>query len=299
MNDKLKTVFSNPIVFVTAMGARGLLNWMPDSLYLKILYRGFVGERLNLKNPRKYNEKLQWLKIHDRKPEYSMMVDKYTVRQYITEKLGEEYLIPCLGVWEDVEEIDFDKLPQQFVLKCTHDSGSVIICKNKDSLDIDQVKRHLKRACKRNYYDTYREWPYKNVKPRIIAEAYMVDLQEDDLKDYKVLCFDGKAKLIEVHQNRFNNGEHTQDFYDVEWNNLHLAQKCLKNAKADLAKPERLEDVLKLSEAIAANLKHVRIDWYLIKDAIYFGEITFFDGAGFEPYPEKEELMLGKLIHLE
>lgn len=299
MNEIIKEIFSNPIVIVTAMGARGYLNWMPDSVYLKILFRGLTGQKLNLKNPKKYNEKLQWLKLHDRKEEYSMMVDKYAVRQYIADKLGEEYLIPCIGVWEKVEDIDFDKLPNQFVLKCTHDSGSVIICTDKALLDIESVKRKLNKACKRNYYNAYREWPYKNVKPRIIAEKYMIDLQEEDLRDYKVLCFDGKAKLIEVHQNRFNNKEHTQDFYDREWNNLHLAQKCLKNALEDIEKPERLEEVLDLSEVLAKDLKHVRMDWYIVKNTIYFGEITFYDGAGFELYPDKEELMLGELIRLD
>lgn len=298
MNKRLNAILSNPIVIFTALGSRGFLNWIPDSIYLKILYKGFVGEKLNLKNPRKYNEKLQWLKLYDRKPEYSTMVDKYAVRKYIADKLGDEYLIPCLGVWENVEDIDFDSLPNQFVLKCTHDSGSVIICKEKSSFDIESTKQKLKKACNRNYYYAYREWPYKNVKPRIIAEVYMSEFEEDALKDYKVLCFHGCAQLIEIHQNRFNNKEHTQDFYDREWTNLHIAQKCLKNSSTVLEKPKLLEKMLNLSEILASDLKHARIDWYIVKDTLYFGEITFFDGSGFEPYPPKEELLLGELIHL-
>lgn len=299
MDTKIKRLISKFINIFVAIGSRGYLNWIPDSIYLKILYRGFLGEKLNLKKPRKYNEKLQWLKIYDRKPEYSVMVDKYAVRQYIADKVGDKFLIPCLGIWENVDDIDFEKLPNQFVLKCTHDSGSVVICKEKALLDIETIKRKLYKSCKRNYYYAYREWPYKNVKPRIIAEKYMSDLQEDDLKDYKVLCFGGRAEIIEVHQNRFNDKGHTQDFYDREWNNLHLEQKCTKNAPEDLARPEKLEEILKLSESVAAELKHVRVDWYIIKNEIYFGEITFFDGAGFEPFPEKGEMMLGDLIQLD
>jgi len=298
MKSKIRAIFKNPIVIFTALGARGLLNWIPDSLYLKIMYRGLVGEKLNLKNPQKYNEKLQWLKIHDRKPGYSRLVDKYEVRQYIADKIGAEYLITCLGVWDSVEQIDFDKLPNQFVLKCTHDSGSVIICKNKAFLDITAVKERLKKACKRNYYYTYREWPYKNVPPRIIAEEYMADLQDDDLKDYKVMCFGGRAEIIEVHQNRFNNKEHTQDFYDREWNNLRIVQEGLPNAGDGVIKPNKLKDILALSEILAADLKHARVDWYIVKENIYFGEITFYDGAGFESFPDKEEYMLGEFIKL-
>ena len=210
---KIRTFIENPQYFITSPAAKGWLNWVPDSLYLKVLYRVIMGRKLNLKNPKEYNEKLQWLKLNDRKPEYSTMVDKYEVRGYIEDLLGDKYLIPCLGIYDSVDDIDIDALPDRFVLKCTHDSGSVEICKDKSSFDIEGARHRLSQAMKRNYYATYREWPYKYVKPRIIAEGYL-EGDGGDLKDYKVMCFNGEAKIIEVHENRFVEGKvHTQTFY--------------------------------------------------------------------------------------
>lgn len=299
MLQNLKAMCRNPVYFFTAAAARGVFNWMPDAWYLKILYRWLMGEKLNLKNPQKYNEKLQWLKLHDRDPRYAEWVDKYEVRSYIEKKLGAEYLIPCYGVWERFEDIDFDALPDKFVLKCTHDSGSVLLCKDKNTFDKAAAAARMKKAFKRNYYNTYREWPYKSVKPRIIAEKYMVDESGDDLKDYKVMCFAGKAEMIEVHRNRFRGEEHTQDFYDRDWNNLHIVQAFIPGASEPIERPEKLEELLRLSETLAAGLYHVRVDWYVIRDRIYFGEITFYDGSGFEAFCEKDEYYLGRLIKLE
>ena len=221
---KIRTFIENPQYFITSPASKGWLNWVPDSLYLKVLYRVIMGRKLNLKNPKEYNEKLQWLKLNDRKPEYSTMVDKYEVRGYIGDLLGDKYLIPCLGIYDSVDDIDIDALPDKFVLKCTHDSGSVEICKDKSSFDIEGARHRLSQAMKRNYYATYREWPYKYVKPRIIAEGYL-EGDGGDLKDYKVMCFNGEAKIIEVHENRFVEGKvHTQTFYDREWNIVPLTQ---------------------------------------------------------------------------
>lgn len=299
MIQKLKAIFAHPVYLITSAAAKGLLNWMPDAVYLKMLYRAFMGEKLNLKNPRKYNEKLQWLKLHDRNPDYPVMVDKYAVREYITKKLGEEYLIPCYGVWDKFDEIDFDKLPDAFVLKCTHDSGSVILCPDKAKFDREAARLKIQKAYKRNYYHTYREWPYKSVKPRIIAEQYMVDESGDDLKDYKIMCFGGRAELIEMHQNRFNGKEHTQDFYDRNWNNVHIVQKCMRPAQKDLERPDKLEELLRLSEVLAKGMRHARIDWYVIHNKIYFGEITFYDGSGFEAFEEEDEYRLGDMIKID
>jgi len=297
---KLKTFLQNPQYFITSPASKGWLDWMPDSLYLKLLYRATTGKKCNLKNPVTYNEKLQWLKIHDRKPEYSDMVDKYEVRKIIEKTVGGEYLIPCYGVYQAFDEIDLDKLPEQFVLKCTHDSGSVIICKDKAKFDIADAKQSLDAAMKRNYYSTYREWPYKYVKPRIIAEKYMVDESGDDLKDYKVMCFNGVAKVIEVHENRFTEGkEHTQTFYDRNWKNLHIVQEGLSYVKEERIPPLQLDKILELSEKLAKDMYHARVDWYIINDKIYFGEITFFDGSGFEIFPNPEDDMyLGSLLEL-
>ena len=179
----------------------GIYDYLSDEEYVKRKYRACFGRKLNLENPQTYNEKLQWLKLYDRKPEYTRMVDKYRVREYIAQTIGEEYLIPLLGVWEDPEDIDFDALPDQFVLKCNHNSGlGMCICKDKSKLDIKKAKRELKKGLKQDYYLTGREWPYKDVPRRIIAEKYMVDESGTELKDFKVLCFAGKAKMIQVHK---------------------------------------------------------------------------------------------------
>lgn len=296
---KIRTFIENPQYFITSPAAKGWLNWVPDSLYLKVLYRIIMGRKLNLKNPMEYNEKLQWLKLNDRKPEYSTMVDKYEVRGYIADLLGDKYLIPCLGIYDSVDDIDIDALPERFVLKCTHDSGSVEICKDKSSFDIEGARHRLAQAMKRNYYATYREWPYKYVKPRIIAEGYL-EGDGGDLKDYKVMCFNGEAKIIEVHENRFVEGKvHTQTFYDREWNIVPLTQVETVTVDRPGERPRQLDEILRLSELIAKDMYHARIDWYIEGDKIYFGEITFFDGSGFESFSTPEmERMLGDMINL-
>ena len=296
---KIRTFIENPQYFITSPASKGWLNWVPDSLYLKVLYRVIMGRKLNLKNPKEYNEKLQWLKLNDRKPEYSTMVDKYEVRGYIKDLLGDKYLIPCLGIYDSVDDIDIDALPDRFVLKCTHDSGSVEICKDKSSFDIEGARHRLSQAMKRNYYATYREWPYKYVKPRIIAEGYL-EGDGGDLKDYKVMCFNGEAKIIEVHENRFVEGKvHTQTFYDREWNIVPLTQVETVTVDRPGERPRQLDEILRLSELIAKDMYHARIDWYIEGDKIYFGEITFFDGSGFESFSTPEmERMLGDMINL-
>ena len=296
---KIRTFIENPQYFITSPAAKGWLNWVPDSLYLKVLYRVIMGRKLNLRNPREYNEKLQWLKLNDRKPEYSTMVDKYEVRGYIEDLLGDKYLIPCLGIYDSVDDIDIDALPDRFVLKCTHDSGSVEICKDKSSFDIEGARHRLSQAMKRNYYATYREWPYKYVKPRIIAEGYL-EGDGGDLKDYKVMCFNGEAKIIEVHENRFVEGKvHTHTFYDREWNIVPLTQVETVTVDRPGERPRQLDEILRLSELIAKDMYHARIDWYIEGDKIYFGEITFFDGSGFESFSTPEmERMLGDMIKL-
>ena len=296
---KIRTFIENPQYFITSPASKGWLNWVPDSLYLKVLYRVIMGRKLNLKNPKEYNEKLQWLKLNDRKPEYSTMVDKYEVRGYIGDLLGDKYLIPCLGIYDSVDDIDIDALPDKFVLKCTHDSGSVEICKDKSSFDIEGARHRLSQAMKRNYYATYREWPYKYVKPRIIAEGYL-EGDGGDLKDYKVMCFNGEAKIIEVHENRFVEGKvHTQTFYDREWSIVPLTQVETVTVDRPSERPRQLEEILRLSELLAKNMYHARIDWYIEGDKIFFGEITFFDGSGFESFSTPEmERMLGDMINL-
>lgn len=299
MSDRVKKILKNPKLLFLTFGHRELLNFISDEKYLKTAYKIKFGKKLDLDNPQTFNEKLQWLKLYNRKPIYTTMVDKYEVKKYVADIIGEEYIIPTIGVWEKFEDIDFDSLPEQFVLKCTHDSGGLVICKDKKKLNFKKAKKKIKTCLKHSFFWGCREWPYKNVKPRIIAEKYMVDESGVELKDYKVLCFNGEPKLIELHRGRFE-GKHTQDFYDCDWKKQPFSQDANMPATNDVVpRPEFLEQMLDLTRVLAKDMPHVRIDWYWSENQLYFGEITFFDGSGFEPfYPDEWDLKLGQMIAL-
>lgn len=291
--------YKNPRLLWCSLGNHHLLNWMPDRIFLQLIYRARTGRKLNLDDPRGYGEKLQWIKLYDRKPEYIQMVDKYTVREYIKERIGERYLIPLLGVWDDPREIDFSALPEQFVLKCTHDSGSICVCKDKSNFDTAAAIKKLSKHQRIGTYWKTREWPYKHVKARIIAEQYMEDESGDELKDYKVLCFNGEPKLIELHRGRFK--VHTQDFYDTDWNKTDISQEGvgLSLTTEVLPKPVCFEEMMEKSALLSKGIPHLRVDWYSINGRLYFGELTFFDASGFDLFDrESDELMLGGWIQL-
>lgn len=188
---------------------------IPDKLFLSLLYRVKFKKKLDWKNPKTFNEKINWLKLNDRRPEYTVLCDKYKVREYISKTIGEQYLIPSLGVWDHPDEIDFDKLPNQFVLKCNHDSGSICICKNKDNFNIKKAKEKINKSLKFNYYIKSREWPYKDISHKIIAEEYITDGSNSELDDYKVMLFNGKAHYIRVCFNRL---KENANWYDLNWN---------------------------------------------------------------------------------
>ena len=294
--NRLQKFIDNPWKLFSYLAAKGCFNWMPDEVYLKCLYRSVMRKWPDLKHPRTFNEKLQWLKLHDRNPLYTTMVDKYEAKKYVSSIIGEEYIIPTYGVWESFDDIDFNTLPDQFVLKCTHDCGGLVICKDKSALDIPAAKKKIERCLKRNYYYWGREWPYKNVKPRIIAEKYMED-ENKKLIDYKVLCFNGYAKIIEVHNNRFTDN-HSQDFYDINWNKTFFEQNDIKNSNIYIKRPVILEDMIKLSEILSKNIIHIRVDWYYVKGKLYFGELTFYDSSGFSSFIKNQDIEIGSLIKL-
>lgn len=273
--------------------------FISDELLLKIRFKTYIGKKLNLKNPTTFNEKLQWLKIHNRKPEYTDMVDKYKVRKYVAETIGEEYLIPLLGVWDKPEDIEFDSLPNQFVLKCNHNSGTgLCICKDKNTLDIDAVRKSLKKALKENYYYQNREWPYKNVKRKIIAEKYMADESGEDLKDYKFMCFNGKVECSFVCSERFSDDGLKVTFFDKDWNVMPFERKYAKSS-VPILMPHNYHKMVELSEKLSAGCPFVRIDFYEINKKIYFGEITFFPGSGLERFdPEEWDFKFGQNIKL-
>ncbi|MBQ7329958.1 MAG: glycosyl transferase [Oscillospiraceae bacterium] len=272
---------------------------IPDKTYLKMKFKGAMGKKLDLQNPKTYNEKLQWLKLYDRNPAYTAMVDKYEVKKYVAEKIGSEYVVPTIGVWDRVEDIDFDALPDQFVLKCTHDSGGLVICKDKTHLDIQQAKKKLSKALKSRFYHMGREWPYKNVQPRIIAEPYLEDKATGELRDYKFFCFGGKAKAMFVATERQKKGEEVKfDFYDMNFERLQL-QQGHPNAKQPVSKPETFEQMRELAEQLSVGIPHVRVDFYEVDGKNYFGELTFFHFNGMVPFnPEKWDYTLGSWIEL-
>lgn len=272
---------------------------IPDAVYLKYMYKKVMGKKLDLKNPQTFNEKLQWLKLYDRNPEYTKMVDKYEVRQYIKDKIGEQYLIPLVGgPWDKWEDIDFSKLPDQFVLKCTHDSGSVAICRNKDEFDFDSIRKKFNRALKGNFFYGGREWPYKNVKPRIIAEKYMEEKSMDELIDYKLMCFNSKVKATFVCSDRFSKSDLKVTFYDTEWNKLPF-ERHYPASSVKIEKPKTYAEMIAIAEKLSESIPFVRMDFYEIQNKIYFGECTFYPGSGMEEFnPENWDLEMGSWIKL-
>lgn len=273
---------------------------LPDKAFLKLQYRLILGKKLNLKNPQTFNEKLQWLKLYDRNPDYIPLVDKYEVKKYIKEMIGEEYVVPTLGIWDSVEEIDFNSLPEQFVLKCTHDSGSTIICKNKTTFDVGAAKAKLNKRLHSNLFWWGREWPYKNVKPRILAEKYLTNGdRRDDLSDYKVHNFNGVPKMVLVCKNRF--GEHgmSDDFFTVDWEHIPVQRPASPNSKVSIEKPKQLAVMIELSKRLSANIPFVRTDFYTVQNKVYFGELTFYPGTGMLPFePDYYDKMFGDWLVL-
>lgn len=288
-----------PIQQIKAVFNRLYYYLCPDKIYLNRKFKRIFGRDIDWKKPTTFNEKLQWLKVYDRNPLYTQLVDKYEVRKYIAEKIGEEYLIPCLGVWDRFEDIDFNTLPEQFVLKCTHDSNSVVICRDKDQFDFEQAKKKLKAHLKINFYYNAREWPYKNVKPRIIAEKYMEDKQTKELKDYKIFTFSGVAQALFIASDRQNPNEQVKfDFFDVNFNHLDIRQGH-PNSVTLPNKPSNLKKMVALAEKLSEAFPQVRVDFYECNGRTYFGELTFFHHSGFVAFdPEKWDVTFGSWIKL-
>ena len=274
--------------------------WLPDKLYLKKQYKVILGEKLNLRNPQTFNEKMQWLKLYDRKPIYTTMADKYAVKEYVASIIGKEYIIPTLGVWNSYDEIDFDKLPERFVLKCTHDSGSIKICKDKSSIDHIEYKKYFDEKLSDNYYLKFREWPYKNVNPRILAEEYISFSNDCCLVDYKFFCFNNIPNFLYISYGLEDHSSARVSFYDLNGKEMpfhrndyapFIGAKLPQNFK-------KMENIAKLL-AEKSNSDFIRIDLYSDGKEIFFSEFTFFPCAGFMPItPQKWERKLGDMLQL-
>lgn len=272
---------------------------MPDKMYINLKYYYRFKKRINWKNPQTYNEKLQWLKVYYHRKDLWKYVDKYEVKEIIGEIIGKDHIIPTLGVWNNFDEIDFDKLPDQFVLKCTHDSGSIVICKDKSSFDKEEAKKVLEKALKTESFWGGREYPYKFVKPRIIAEKFMEDAEEKELRDYKFFVFDGKARYMFIATDRENKAADTCfDFYDMDFNHLDLRHGH-PNAKKEIKKPSNFDEMIVMAEKLGANFPHVRVDFYEVNGVTYFGEMTFYHHCGFMNFdPDKWDYEFGKCLKL-
>lgn len=272
---------------------------LPDKWYLFFRFKNRVGYWPHLNHPRTFNEKLQWLKLNDRHAEYTQMVDKIDAKKYVASIIGDKYIIPTLGVWNSVDEIEWDKLPNQFVIKVSSDSGGIVVCKDKQTLDIEKAKEKLTNGWGKNYYVHNKEYPYRDLTPRIIAEEYKEDESGYELRDYKIFCFNGEPKILFVASDRQKAGEDTKfDFFDLNWNHLPFTNGH-PNSKEHIAKPKNFEEMLEIAKKLSVDIPQVRIDLYNCNGQIYFGEITFFHWSGMTAFdPVEWDFKLGKMIKL-
>lgn len=295
---KILKYIKNPLLIVSVVGRTGYLKMVSDELYLSLLYKASLGKSLDLTNPLSFNEKIQWLKLYDRKKEYTRMVDKYEAKEYVSDVIGVDYTVQTLGVWSKFDEIDFNELPERFVLKCTHDSGSALVVKNKESFDIEMARRKITKRMKRNFYYWGGEWPYKNVKPRIIAEEYLVDESGTELKDYKIFNFNGEPRLIQVDFNRFVN--HKRNIYDTDWNYINMELQYQSDPTFMIPRPKSLQKMLGLARLLSKDIPFVRTDFYCVEDKVYFGEMTFYPEAGFGRFEPREwDYILGDWLRID
>lgn len=299
---KAGVYFTHPWKIILSVCARkhfGIRVPMSDKSFLKLLYWDKFKKSLDFNNPKTFNEKLQWLKLYDRNPLYTQLVDKYLVKDFVASIIGDEHIIPTLGVWEHFDRIDFDSLPEQFVLKCTHDSGGIVIVKDKATFDRKSAKKKIESSLARNFYYLGREWPYKNVKPRIIAENYIEDGVSDELKDFKIMCFGGKVRCSFVCSDRSSKDGLKVTFYDTDWNRMPFIRHY-PSSKESIEKPLHYNEMVQMAEKLAKGIPFVRVDFYEVLGKIYFGELTFYPGSGLEEFiPSEWDGILGEWIPLE
>ena len=277
----------------------GFFNCLSDEAYLKFCYRFRIGKKLNLDTPKTFNEKIQWLKINDRNPKYIKMVDKFEAKSYVESIIGSEYIIPTYGVYDSFKEIDFEKLPKRFVIKCTHNSGGVVVVQDKEKIDKDKLAKKFKKMLHKNFFYVGREWPYKSIKPRIIVEKNIQDEDSDEqINDYKIMCFNGNPKCSFVCSNRNSKDGLCVNFYDYNWNPLPFERHYPRN-KNEIKKPSQYDKMIKLSKKLSREIPFVRVDFYQKGEQIYFGELTFYPGSGMEEFtPDEWDEKLGEWLEL-
>lgn len=305
---KIVEYLMHPKKVIVKLAGMGYLPFISDETYLRMLFKVRVGYELHLDDPKTFSEKVQWLKLHDRKPEYTTMVDKYAAKAWIAERIGGEYIIPTLGVWDHFDDIDFNSLPDRFVLKCTHDSGSVVIVKDKARMDKVAAREKLERGLAKNWFYVAREWAYKDIPPRIIAEEYLAETSvgsnvneessADGLTEYKLFCFNGEPQVVLVGRGEAHSTSRTCDYFDINFNRLPFA---LSNPRSNLPeeKPVQFEEMLEIARKLSSGRTFLRVDTYIVNGHVYIGELTFYHGAGLERFdPVEWNLKLGKYIKL-
>lgn len=299
MIKKLVQYITDPTYRFVINDGLHLYNNMPDEAYLRRKFKAKMGKPLDLDSPKTFNEKMQWLKLYNRKPEYTTMVDKYEAKKYVAERIGEEYIIPTLGVWDRFDDIDFDALPNQFVLKCTHDSGGLVICRDKKTFDYATAKKNIEKSLKRNYYLIHREWPYKDVPHRIIAEQYMEDTKTAGLLDYKFFCFNGEPEFLYVSQGLEDHSTARISFLTMKWQFAPYLRSDFKPFEELPPKPMGFDKMVEIARTLSQEHDFLRVDLYQIGRGIYFSELTFSPCAGFMPFEKPEhDLEIGNMMRL-
>jgi len=294
LSEMIRKAIKNPRLAILVLAR--YCRFLSDEVFIKTQFWANLHHKLNLDNPQTYNEKIQWIKLYDRNPRYTQLSDKYEVRKYIADKAGEQYLVPMFGIWDNVSDIVFDDLPNQFVLKCTHDCGSTVICRDKSQHDIKKTKRKLEKKLKQNFYLRSREWQYKDIKPRIIAEEYLEN-STDELYDYKIWCFGGEPHCIQFLCDRKTRLK--MAFYDTDWNLLPYVYNFERNTKK-VSKPVNLDEMLQVAKTVSQGFSFVRVDLYSLNDgSVKFGEMTFTPISGVALWsPPEYDLAIGEMIKL-
>ncbi|ADL33460.1 glycosyl transferase [Butyrivibrio proteoclasticus B316] len=297
---KLRLLIENPFQLWIFFANRGFFNYMDDEKYLRYRYRCLMRKKLSLERPRSFNEKIQWLKLYDRKPIYNSMVDKYEAKNYVGDLIGEQYIIPTYGVWNNFDEIDFDSLPDQFVIKCTHDSGGIVIVRDKNKFDKEHAKKVIERALNKDFYLIGREWPYKDLEHRIIIEKYISNRDNDlGLIDYKFYCFNGEPKFLYISAGLEDHDKARISFVSLEWERLPFYRTDFKQFEQLPEKPTNYEEMIHICKKLAEGIRFIRVDLYEIDNRIYFSELTFHPCSGFMPLnDEKYDLEIGEMLEL-
>lgn len=296
---KIREYLKNPYKTVLFLANHNCLNWVSDENYAKLTYRAKLGRKLDLNNPVTFNEKIQWLKLYDRNPEYSGFVDKYESKNIVKDLVGEEFVVPLLGVYDSFDEIDFDVLPNQFVIKTTHDSGGYVIVRDKSELNVAEAKKKIESSQKRNYYKYSREWPYNNVKPRIIIEEYIVGKDGEEMKDFKLFCFNGEFKFGFIISGR-SQKVLKMKYFDKDFNFIPVKQGGDKYIMDEsIPKPKSFDKMVELTKTLTKGFPFVRMDFIEVDDRLYVGEFTLYHWGGTMPFePGEWDRKFGEFIEL-